>query len=98
MTITKANALGTDLALALSLIKANITADQTQRNADLHNAVGLIVRVARDAGLPLQVQKHLCAECGIDQVEMPGYVCEDCFMDGAVEAWPWADDEISIAE
>ena len=39
------------LQIALQLIKTHITAEQTAQNEDLHNAVGLIVDVARQNGL-----------------------------------------------
>jgi hypothetical protein len=39
------------LRLALKLIKQHITEENTKQNHDLHNAVHLIVTVARENGL-----------------------------------------------
>lgn len=48
MTQDKQEAL---LQQALHLIKVHIGAEQTDHNRDLHDAIGLIVEVARQHGL-----------------------------------------------
>jgi hypothetical protein len=48
MTITEQDAY---LKQALHLIKIHIGAKQTEQNRDLHNAIQLIVDVAREHGL-----------------------------------------------